>query len=329
MHKTGLILGKFMPLHSGHINLIEFGLNNCNKLIVLVCSEENEEIPGTLRFKWLLEYFENRKNIELLHFEYDSSILPNTSVSSVSVSELWSKKLLKILPHIDVIFSSETYGDYLADFMKCTHKAFDINRNKTLISSTMIREKPFKYWSFIPDNVKPYFVFRVCIVGSESTGKSTLTEKLALYFTTNFVPEVARDIVAHTDTVVFEDLNRIAEAHAKKIEIEIKKANKILIIDTDLIITKSYSLFLFGKELTTSDWIEKLNQNNLYLFLETDCPFIQDGTRLDEETRNTLSLHHKQVFKNNGVTLNFISGSWEDRFQKAVKIIEDKIRIIE
>ncbi|HEX7844562.1 MAG TPA: AAA family ATPase [Chitinophagaceae bacterium] len=59
-----------------------------------------------------------------------------------------------------------------------------------------------------------------------------------------------------------------------------------------------------------------------YLFLEPDCPFVQDGTRLDEVERNTLSIRHKEELGRNGIKYISLPGSWEDRFLSARAIID-------
>ena len=45
-YKNGVIIGKFMPLHAGHRYLIETARAQVENLTVLVCSLENEPIPG-------------------------------------------------------------------------------------------------------------------------------------------------------------------------------------------------------------------------------------------------------------------------------------------
>ncbi len=52
------------------------------------------------------------------------------------------------------------------------------------ISGGQIRENPFRYWEYIPTEVKPFFVRTVAILGGESSGKSTLVNKLANIFNT-------------------------------------------------------------------------------------------------------------------------------------------------
>lgn len=322
--KTGLVFGKFMPLHTGHLSLIEFALNNCNNLHVILCYTQQEEICGPVRELWLKQALEKYKNITLVSFRYDQEELPNSSVSSREISKIWGRAFKKLVPHADILFTSETYGDYLSEYMKIEHMSFDKQRLENLVSANAIRNDPFHYWDFIADEAKPFFVKKVAIVGTESTGKSILTEKLADYFKTVFVPEAGREIVGKTDQCTIEQLYQISELHAQKIEKKILEANKLLFLDTDLNITKSYSLFLFELELNVAQWIEEANKCDLHLFLETDAEYIQDGTRLSGEQRDNLSLYHKRILEKNGIEYISIRGTWDNRFHIACNIINTK-----
>lgn len=321
--KTGLVFGKFMPLHNGHLALIEFALQHCTHLTIILCYTNKEPIKGEIREQWLKKALEDYKNITIIPFEYNDSVLPNTSASSKGVSRKWAAAFKKIVPDAAIVFTSELYGEYIAEYMNIQRLDFDKERKAIPVSASQIREDPFKYWSFIPSYVRSWFVKKICIAGTESTGKSTLTENLARHFRTTFVPEMAREIVEVTDTCTYEDLLNIASLHAKEILNKLPGANKLLFVDTDINITGSYSEFLFNKKLEVENWIAEANQFDMYLFLEPDCEYIQDGTRLSPEERNKLSEHHKRFFQNIGINFISICGSWENRFVTACKIIED------
>lgn len=322
--KNGLVIGKFMPLHLGHISLINFARSFCDSLTIALCYTDKEPIPGTLRKEWLCAVFGDDNKITVLPIHYDESVLPNTSVSSKAVSALWAAHLTDVLPQKpQLLFSSEDYGNYLAGFMGATHIPFDIKREIVGVSGTQARQSPFTYWDYLPEQVRPYFVKKIAITGSESTGKSELTRRLAAYFETAFVPEMARAIIEHTEFCTRDHLKQIAVLHARAILNKTKEANKLLFADTELHTTKSYSRFLFNEELTVEDWIENANHFDLYLFLETDCPFVQDGTRLANEERIKLSQSHKQQLKDSGVNFISISGNWDNRFNEACKIIRN------
>jgi len=322
MDRVGLVLGKFMPLHKGHIELIQFAAKKVKRLILLICAHDGEPIPGTMRLHWANQIF-NDRNIETRLMEYDSSLLPDTSVSAPEVSKLWAKYLKENFPTIDVIFSSEKYGDYLAEYLNIEHIQFDAARNIVPISGSDIRNNPTKYWDYMPSVVQPYFVKKVCILGTESTGKSVLTESLARHFDTTYVPEVARDIVEKTEEVTSNDLRQIAEQHARMILEKVNVANRLLFIDTDLNITKSYSKFLFDQSLVVPGWIEEANRSDLYFYLESDCPYVQDGTRLSEQRRESLNRFHKLHLSESNIPFHTINGDWNNRLATTIDIIKE------
>jgi HTH-type transcriptional regulator, transcriptional repressor of NAD biosynthesis genes len=320
--KTGLVLGKFLPLHKGHIALVGFALHHCDRLIILLCASAKEPIAGATRKHWIMETFGADDRVAVTLFEYNEEELPNTSVSSPAVSEKWARYIGQAFPGLDIFFSSEPYGKYVARFLNIEYKIFDQERKIVPISASAILYDPFKHWDFIAPAARPWFVKKICISGSESTGKSTLAEKLALHFNTSFVPEMAREVIGKTEEVVFDDLLKIATLHAKTIIEKTSQANKLLICDTDLNITKSYAEYLFNRQLDTPQWIDDANNFALHIFLETDCPYVQDGTRLSLAERNRLEAFHKKQLQTAGISYTQINGSWEERFEKAKAMIE-------
>lgn len=320
--KRGLVLGKFHPLHIGHIELIEFAMAQCDELIVLVCASDKESIPGKNRLNWVKQGFAKTQSVKPILLEYNENELPNTSVSSREVSRIWALKIKKCLPSINVVFSSEPYGDFLAEYLMCQHTIYDVNRTKIKISASKIMGDYIKYWDYIAETAKPYFVKKICIYGTESTGKSTLTKKLADYYNTVFVPEMAREIIEHTESCTKEHLIQIAELHAKSIIDKTKKANKFLFVDTDLTITSSYSKFLFNQELIVEDWVKAANKFDFYLYLGKDVPFFQDGTRLHKEQRDILDEFHRNELITKDCNYTLIKGNWKERFENSIKIID-------
>jgi HTH-type transcriptional regulator, transcriptional repressor of NAD biosynthesis genes len=219
------------------------------------------------------------------------------------------------------LITSEPYGNFVADFMRIKHLSFDFDRNIVPISASMIQADLFGNWQYLPDSVKPYYAIKVVILGTESTGKSTLTQQLATHFNCSSVSEVGRDIVENSNDFCFEDLKRIAETHANNIEKAVLGDSPLVIIDTDIHTTLSYSKFVFNKKISVSKAIFAINKANLYLYLNNDVPFFQDGTRFPEDLRNKLDGSHRQILKAKKVDFVEISGSWEERFEKAVGYI--------
>ena len=315
------VFGKFLPFHKGHEAMINFALTKCDFLTVLVCCSDKESIPDTLRKGWIEKAFEKEKNIEIRTFNYLESELPNTSTSSESVSKVWADVFKRQLPDRSLLITSEEYGNYVAEFMNVQHIAFDIPKKIYPVSATAVRNDVFNNWQYVPNSVKPDLLLKVVILGTECTGKTTLTEKLAKYFNCSFVSEAGRDIIANSNTFTFDDLYLVATEHAKRIEKSILADSPLVIIDTDIHTTKSYSLFTFEKEIEISTDIYNSNKADLYLYLNNDVEYLQDGTRLSEVERNLLDFSHRKVLKDHNIEIIEITGDWDERFEKAVEHI--------
>lgn len=319
------VFGKFLPLHKGHEAMINFALSKCDFLTVLVCCSDKENIPATVRKSWIEKAFEKQKNVEVKTFNYLESELPNSSETSKEVSEIWADIFKKQLPDYSLLITSEEYGNFVAAFMNIQHIAFDIPKKLFPVSATAVRNDVFANWKFLPDSVKPDFAIKVVILGTESTGKTTLTEKLSKHFNCSLVLEAAREIIANSNNFSFEDLHLVATEHARRIDTITFADSPLVIIDTDIHTTKSYSRFTFEKELEISADIYNSNRANIYLYLNNDVEYLQDGTRLSEAERNLLDLSHRQVLTDHNINIVEINGNWEERFQKAVEQINRQI----
>jgi HTH-type transcriptional repressor of NAD biosynthesis genes len=319
------VFGKFLPFHKGHEAMINFALSKCNFLTVLICCSDKESINGEIRKKWIHKTFEGNNNIEVKIYDYKVSELSNESKASTKASEDWSLIFKKLFPDYSVLVTSEEYGDMVANYMGIKHILFDMERNQNKVSATAIRNDIFANWSFLPDSVKVDLSLKVAILGTECTGKTTLTEKLAKHFKCSFVLEAGRAIIANSNSFTFDDLYLVATEHAKRIDKTIIADSPLVIIDTDIHTTKSYAIFTFEKEIEISVDIYNSNKANLHLYLNNDVEYLQDGTRLSEEERNLLDLSHRQVLKDHNIDIIEVKGDWNERFEKAVEQINKLI----
>lgn len=323
--RTGLIIGKFMPMTKGHIGLIEFGLENCDKLIVAVCSLRSEPIDGHLRFNWAKKHFYNNSKVEVVHITTED--LPNSSESSRYISKIWAEYLKGLFPEVNIIFASEKYGEYVAEYMDADYMLYDVERKTIPISATMVRQEPFKYWDYIPEVVKPFYVKKVCIFGPDSCGKSTLTMNLAKYFKTSFVPELARCMFEWSDLLI-DDLNMNHLEQFAKLQYEAVNsmkhfANKVLFCDSDNITTQIYSEVYCGY---VTEEIKKYEiPYDLFLFLDIDTPYVEEGQRNLAHRRKEMRQRFMQELDCRSIEYVVISGSWKERFDKAVRAINSKI----
>lgn len=321
------VFGKFLPFHKGHQAMIHFAMAKCDLLTVLVCASDRESIAADTRRKWIEDTFLGYGNVEVISFNYSESQLPNTSDSSQEVSKVWAEKFRELFPDYDLVVTSEEYGNYVASFMGIKHIAFDIPKRLFPVSATAVRNNLFANWKFLPDTVKPHFAIKVVILGTESTGKSFLTERLVRHYGCSMVTEAGRDLIADSNSFQFEDLHLVAREHTNRINLATCGTHPLVIIDTDIHITMSYAQFIFGRQLDTDDWIYNSNRADLYLYLNNDVGYTDDGTRLNEAERNLLDLSHRSVLRDHHIDFIEISGSWEMRFKQSVEEIDRIIKI--
>jgi len=321
MHK-GFVFGKFMPFHKGHEAMIRFALTKCDELSVLVCCSNKESMPAAMRLEWITAAFSYEPRVKVLLYEYDETQLPSTSVTSVSVSEIWAAQFKQLFADHSLVVTSEPYGDLVAGFMGITHIPFDMQKMQYPVSATKIRANLPQTWQYLPDSVKASLVSKVVILGTESTGKTTLTSRLAAHFNCSEVTEAGRDIVADSNEFGIHDLYLIATEHAARIDKAATGDSPLMIIDTDIHITMSYGQYAFNTTIDISPEIMASNKADLYLYLNNDAPYINDGTRLGEQERNLLDLYHRKVLAAQGIDYVEIKGDWEERFEQAVVLVE-------
>jgi HTH-type transcriptional repressor of NAD biosynthesis genes len=320
--RKGFVFGKFMPFHKGHEAMIRFALLHCDTLSVLICCSNKETLPAAVRQSWVEAAFRDEPRIQVQVYQYDERSLPNTSETSASVSAVWAKQFKLLFPDHTILVTSEPYGDLVADDMGITHIPFDMEKSQYPVSATKIRSNLPETWKYLPDSVKTSLVTKVVLLGTESTGKTTLTGKLAAHFNCSAVMEAGRDIIADSNDFGINDLYLIATAHAACIDKMAIGKSPLVIIDTDIHITLSYGEHAFGAVLGIAPAIINSNKADLYLYLNNDAPYVQDGTRLGEEERNQLELSHRRILRKYSIAYEEIRGNWEERFEQAVILIE-------
>ena len=181
---------------------------------------------------------------------------------------------------------------------------------------------------------EPINIVKVVLFGPESTGKTTLSRQLARYYNTVWAPEFAREYLQdkwnnERKTCEKEDLLPIAIGQMKLENSLAKKADKILICDTDLLETKVYSEEFYGGFVDDKlNEAATKNQYDLYLLTYIDTPWEEDDLRdRPEERLEMFKAFEKALIKNKRPYL-LLKGDKETRLKNATeainKIIETK-----
>lgn len=343
MIKTGLVIGKFAPLTRGHINLINVAATMCERVIVVVSHDnrwldkqndrDQEVLQLKNRVRWLAQTYANIEHVDVEYIiEDDIPEYPNGWPEYTKLLDTNYGHLQDI-----TIFSSEIGYDalYLMYLPKFNHIVVDAERTRVPISATMIRENLMKYWEFLPSVVRKDYVRKVVIIGTESSGKTTLTKYLAKLYNTSWVEEYGRtycevDMVGNEELLVSSDYDKIAFRH-KELEFEAERtANKIMFVDTNAFITEFYHRLYEHRPNPVVTAIAKNEHYDLVIVLAPTVKWVDDGLRInsDRSITSELFLEMKKEFPNQfpeGRTVYIDSSDYTVRMNEAINAVETLI----
>ena len=321
--KKGLIFGKFMPFHKGHLALVEFALSQCERVIVSMSYTPTDPIPAEIRFQWLHQIFDENPRIELFQAIDD---IPDDGLPLFDATKLWAEFIHETFPDIDGVFCSEYYGVPLAEHLGLPVVFFDRERIQVSVSATAIRQNPFANWEFIPEAVRPYFTKKVCLYGPESVGKTTLAYQLANYFQTIVAHEVAREELTSNEFGI-EKIIEIGKKQTDLVKQRLRVADKVLFCDTDLITTQIYSQQYFGKVPQELAELEREISYDLYCLLNIDTPWVADSLRDFGHRRVEMFTVFKGELEKREIPYLLIEGTWEERFEKVRVQVEKMLQM--
>ena len=156
-------------------------------------------------------------------------------------------------------------------------------------------------------------MIRICLHGAESTGKSVLAQQLARELGCPWVPEYGRTYCEERGTdLTMADLLAIAEGQAMATRAAEAGNPKILILDTDQLMTSAWAEMLFG---SVPDELMQYPKAELYLHFAADVPWIDDGTRFFGKgpLRTRFAALAEDMLVRAGVPFVPISGDWAAR----------------
>lgn len=161
-----------MPLTAGHCFLIDTALACVDRLTILVCTLEREPIDGHLRYRWVRETYPQDRypQCRVVHVTDEVPSFPH---EHPDFWQIWKDLILRHVPHVDVVFTSERYGDTLTETLGCEHICVDLSRSRVPISATKVREDPQGNWQYIPSAVRPYYAATLASSDGKGGGQSS------------------------------------------------------------------------------------------------------------------------------------------------------------
>ena len=326
---TGLVLGKFAPLHKGHQHLIEVAKSQVDRLYVLVYeATEIIDIQLHVRANWIRKIYP-----DVIVIEGHGS--PTADDHTEEVMRLQDNYIISMMPEkITHFFSSEWYGEHVAKALEAENVLVDLDRTIVPISATEIRKDRFLGAKFLHPIVNRDIIKKVVFLGAESAGKSTLAEAMAGVYQTEFVPELGRDywVANHGQdgTLTQQQLVELAQLHLISEESHFEKSNGIVFIDTSASTTKNFCNFyghITPLELESLVQNEK-NRYDLFIVCDIDIPFVQDGTRHDESDRVKMQQTIIDDLNKRGVPYHVVSGNIVKRVVTMCNIIKARFNIL-
>ena len=165
---------------------------------------------------------------------------------------------------------------------------------------------------------------RILILGPESTGKSTLAEKLAKHFAEPWVPEVAREYLEKLDRpYAYDDLLQIGKQQMRTEDELAMQAQNYLFCDTDLRVIQVWSQHRYGK---VDPWVlEELARRtyDLILLCAPDLPWQADPLREhpELEMRQQFFEIYQQLSQASGIPWILVSGDTDKRLSTAIQAV--------
>lgn len=174
-------------------------------------------------------------------------------------------------------------------------------------------------------------VKRVCVVGAESTGTTTLAQRLAAYYHTMWVPEYGRE---YSERLAAEGIDlwhyrwrseefvHIARVQQEREDQMAAKANRVLICDTDALATAIWHERYMGSRCEGVETLAFAHHYDLYLLTGCEIPFVQDGIRDGENLREWMTHRFEEVLTDHCRTWLKVSGPIEQRMLAATTAVD-------
>lgn len=149
-YELGMVLGKFMPPHHGHRVVIQAALQQSRRVCLVIAGQSQDRIPVQQRYEWLRAIYPTA-DVRVLDVTFP-----------VTDERAWADGVLQACGEVpSVVFSSEGYGQRLAELLDCTHILVDPDRRQVPVSATRIWEDPRAYSQFLEPMVVDWLISRL------------------------------------------------------------------------------------------------------------------------------------------------------------------------
>lgn len=322
MKSVGLTLGKFAPLHRGHQFVIETALRECEEVRVLIYdSPEVTDIPLPVRSAWLRDLYPQITVIEAWGGPQETGDAPH--VRAAHERYIIEELGIRGVTHF---YSSEWYGGHVSAAMGACNRQVDAARETVPISASTIREDVWAHRDWLHPRVLRDYVVHAVFVGAPSTGKTTLTSRLAQEFGTLWMPEYGReywDLHNVNRRLTLEQLEEIGRAHREREDEMLGRANRVLFTDTNAQTTHLFSHYYNGDATPQlRRWADECaSRYDIFFLCEEDIPYEDDPDRSGEANRTEFQKRIRADLHMRRIPYFTIRGSLDQRVQTVREVL--------
>lgn len=321
--RRGIIVGKFMPLHRGHQLLIETALSYVDDLTIVVYDSHPAgsytSMPVQKRMRWISTLYPGVENV----LSRQDIVIDGSDNNDPKYAKPYADDL-EFLGKFDYVFSSEPYGEAFAAALGAKSVVVDQARTMLPISGTTLREHLYENRGWMDPIVYRSLIQKVVFVGTESTGKSTLSKALAEEYNTQWVHEYGRELwEAQGLTGSFRDLLKIAEVHRRREDMMTLNSREYLFCDTNAWTTLHWSLMYSGSaDARLYKMVDESMKDYIWIECSDDFGWINDGTR-ELSNGKAHDFHRVQMMdlRDRDIPFSTVRGSVEQRIAQVKEIL--------
>jgi NadR type nicotinamide-nucleotide adenylyltransferase len=349
-YRHGLVFGRFYPPHEGHHRLIETAAARCDRVTVAVLASPEESIPLARRLAWMRSAHAGQPTVRIVGDYGDRPFDPALVEAAVARATV-EDRLPPPAARVDAVFSAGPDGEDLCRRLGATPVRVDPERMGAPVRSAAVRADVVGHWHWLRPPVRAGLARRVVVIGSESTGTTTVSREIAaalaarggVWATTGWVAEYGR---AYTEEKLAAlaaqaaaagrkpptmadlrwtdgDFLTIAGRQNEDEDVAAAAGSPVLVCDTDAFATGVWYERYLGSRHPGVEAIADRCRHDLYLLTDhAGVPFEQDGLRDGEHLRPWMTRRFVERMDETGRPWIALRGSRAERLAQALAAVD-------
>lgn len=327
---TGLLIGHFEPLHLGHLRDINTAAGQCDTLHIIITPK-----LGNSRFRPTMQDKARWVQVACQHFDFIK--VHTTDGLHINALGDYGKTL-----HLDELIVKKLGIDdnnnhlkiFIKDGVSLDEKFSKVILPNWVYDDDKIYQNPIAHFYDIAAPARPNYVQTVCIVGGESSGKTTLVHKLANHYGASIALEMGR-IYTYSNLggtelgLQYSDYTPIAISHAQAIFDAKKHATApIVLVDTDFATTQAFCEEYENRPNPVVAALSNDIRMDFTIYLDNNVEWVADGIRRlgGAAERTRFANRILEMLARHDITPFVIDNAdYHARYEQAVKFIDENV----